>query len=259
MNLTYDVSLSNCYVCDVEFCEAAPEELDCTGYRLPTNAEWEYVSRAGTTNDFSMGGNGNGGSVADITSCHVSGGQFQETSRQNLTSYAWYCANTPSAEYAYGSTQTVATRSPNAWGFYDLQGNVSEWVYDTEIGFGNGNNEYFGYTPDSAVGLMRGGGYYDPPAQLSNTFVFEQMDRQGCSRSRRSTIGSTSGILMDDSISTQSSQSQTHRTWLTHLFSVIAMAIVIYWWLGGFTDGFIGHPYGDMPDHVWGNEWFAQE
>ena len=31
------------------------------------------------------------------------------------------------------------------------------------------------------------------------------------------------------------------------------------WWTGGFTDGFIGHPYGDMPDHVWGNEWFAQE
>ena len=29
--------------------------------------------------------------------------------------------------------------------------------------------------------------------------------------------------------------------------------------MGGFTDGFIGHPYGDMPDHVWGNEWFAQE
>ena len=71
---------------------------------------------AGTTADFSMGGNGNGGTVADITSCHVSGGQFQETSRQNLTDYAWYCANTPSAEYAYGSTQTVATKRSKCMG-----------------------------------------------------------------------------------------------------------------------------------------------
>ena len=77
-----------------------------------------------------------------------------------------------------GSTQTVATRSPNPWGFYDLQGNVPEWVYDTEIGFGNSNNGYFGYTPESAFGLMRGGGFGDPPSYLVNTFIYEQMDRQ---------------------------------------------------------------------------------
>ena len=39
----------------------------------------------------------------------------------------------------------------------------------------------------------------------------------------------------------------------------LLLAGLIFWWLGGFTNGFIGHPYGDMPDHVWGNEWFAQE
>ena len=39
----------------------------------------------------------------------------------------------------------------------------------------------------------------------------------------------------------------------------IVLGVLVFWWTGGFTDGFIGHPYGDMPDHVWGNEWFAQE
>ena len=39
---------------------------------------------------------------------------------------------------------------------------------------------------------------------------------------------------------------------------VFGLGIVTILWIGGFTNGFVGHPYGDMPDHVWGNEWFAQ-
>lgn len=44
-----------------------------------------------------------------------------------------------------------------------------------------------------------------------------------------------------------------------HLGYSLVLFLLTIWWIGGFTDGFIGHPYGDMPDHVWGNEWFAQE
>ena len=42
-------------------------------------------------------------------------------------------------------------------------------------------------------------------------------------------------------------------------YPILCLMVLVFLWLGGFTDGFIGHPYGDMPDHVWGNEWFAQE
>ena len=59
--------------------------------------------------------------------------------------------------------------------FTICNGNVSEWVYDTEIGFGG--TDYWSYTPDSSFGLLRGGGFYDQPEQPSNYFVFEQMDR----------------------------------------------------------------------------------
>ena len=177
VNLHYDISLSDCYVCDTGFCEASSEELECTGYRLPTSAEWEYASRAGTIEDFSMGGDSTGGTVVDSGSCDPSGGQFRQVLRLNLTSFAWYCANSLSVSHPDGSTFPVATKTPNIWGFYDMHGNVPEWVYDTDIGFGFGGSDYFSYTPDSAYGIMRGGGFYDKPSQLSNAFKLEYMDR----------------------------------------------------------------------------------
>ena len=64
-------------------------------YRLPTEAEWEYACRAGTTTDVSP-----------------------------LGDYAWYAANSPD------KYQKVGTRKPNAWGLYDMLGNVAEWVAD---------------------------------------------------------------------------------------------------------------------------------
>ena len=79
-----------------------PDALDVTwdqgadGYRLPTEAEWEYACRAGT-----------------------SGVRYGE-----LDDIGWYRAN--SGERLHD----VATRSPNAWGFHDTLGNVWEWCWD---------------------------------------------------------------------------------------------------------------------------------
>ena len=71
-------------------------------YRLPTEAEWEYACRAG--------------------------GQHEEYCGNSLAGIAWYEANSE------GHTHPVATKRANAWGLYDMSGNVWEWVQDWYVG-----------------------------------------------------------------------------------------------------------------------------
>jgi formylglycine-generating enzyme required for sulfatase activity len=116
---------------------------NANGYRLPTEAEWEYACRAGTTSAYNTG--------ANIIENPGAG---------------WYYANSGS------TTHPVGQKSGNAWGLYDMHGNVWEWCWDWYGDYASGaQNDPVG-ADSGASRVRRGGSWTDRAQDLRSAFRF---------------------------------------------------------------------------------------
>ena len=116
-----------------------------TLYGLPTEAQWEYACRAGTTTPWSFGNEGD-----------------------QLENYGWYRGNTVETGEIYA--HPVGQKAPNPWGLYDMHGNVQEWT----------RNWYGSYKPDpeedptgpnaGSSRVVRGGSFLQPPDKSRSAF-----------------------------------------------------------------------------------------
>jgi len=140
----------------VEFCKKLSQK---TGkkYRLPSEAEWEYACRAGTTTPF----------------------YFGESITPDLVNYDGNhtYASAPKGKYRRQTTD-VGTFPPNSFGLYDMHGNVWEWCQDDY------KNDYINAptdgsaltSPSRSAKLLRGGSWYDAPGNCRSAFRYYNLD-----------------------------------------------------------------------------------
>lgn len=127
-----------------EDCQLFIEKLNrITGrnFRLPTEAEWEYAAKSTLNAD---------GSLSTTTS-KFAGGEMPD-------SYAWYSGNSGNTLHAVG------TKKPNAFGLYDMSGNVIEWCQDIYTNYNTGDPEL-----DKSQRVLRGGYFGGDKASVRTT------------------------------------------------------------------------------------------
>ena len=135
-NVTWEQATNFCAMLTKRERARIPQDYE---FRLPTEAEWEYACRSGTTNSFSFGDGG-----------------------KSLGEYAWFKGNSG------GQPQPVGKKKPTSWGLYDMHGNIMEWCldwYGPNLPGGSVTN-WMG-PPAGTERVLRGGGWAnDNPANF---------------------------------------------------------------------------------------------
>ncbi|MFI4849447.1 MAG: SUMF1/EgtB/PvdO family nonheme iron enzyme [Gimesia chilikensis] len=121
-------------------------------YRLPTQAEWEYACRAGTTTEYSFGNDAS-----------------------QLEEYGWAqdWARIPGKDYPRG----VGLKKSNPWGLYDVHGNVWEWCSDRHIGLPRGTDPQG--PEDGIKRIVRGGSWTNDAETLKSAYRFSREPSSG--------------------------------------------------------------------------------
>ena len=173
--LSVEQGLTPCYYKDASFTTQVVNgnhtsgsfycNWNANGYRLPTEGEWEYFCRAGTTTAFWIEE-----PTYDSSTCST----CSTSQLSNLKSAAVFCANDN------GRSEPVASKLANPWGLYDVHGNVWEWCWDWyDNSYPSGSaTDYRG--DSSGSGLVARGGSWGNLASVcrsANRYWYSPGDR----------------------------------------------------------------------------------
>jgi formylglycine-generating enzyme required for sulfatase activity len=127
-----------------EFCSKLSKKIGKT-VTLPTEAQWEYACRAGSKTEFYYGDDA-----------------------KKVGEYGWWAGNMVDSQKAKSYARLGGQKKPNAWGLYDMHGNVWEWCRDWfhKDAYAGGIDVDPEYTKETQTRAARGGSWYNPPSNL---------------------------------------------------------------------------------------------